>query len=299
MKTFNQFINDEIVQEKLITFGKQAYPKFNNVVIMAGGAGSGKGFQIENLIGIEGKLLDVDALKLLALKEKKFVERVKRELGIDLSKEAFTLKNPDNVAKLHEIIADHYGLPNRKESALFASILTAPPDRKPNLIFDVTLSGMRKLETITRNVHELGYDKLNIHIVWVINKLDVAIKQNLGRERVVPIEVLMDTHEGAALTMKKILDMGDGLTKYMDGDIWLTFNQVKVDTKLAEHDKNFEKGAKKFDFGKDFGSGGGAWVKEATYMRMKDQGKNVKSSDIMDKEIYEKIKAYVPKTNVW
>ena len=34
----------DVLIEKLITFGGKAYPKFGNVVIMAGGAGSGKGF---------------------------------------------------------------------------------------------------------------------------------------------------------------------------------------------------------------------------------------------------------------
>ena len=41
------FLEHKSLQEKLITFGKKAYPKFGNVVILAGGAGSGKGFQLE------------------------------------------------------------------------------------------------------------------------------------------------------------------------------------------------------------------------------------------------------------
>ena len=32
------------LQEALITFGGKPYPKFGNIVILAGGAGSGKGF---------------------------------------------------------------------------------------------------------------------------------------------------------------------------------------------------------------------------------------------------------------
>ena len=37
--------------EKLITFANKAYPKFGNVIIMAGGAGSGKGFVKDKLVG--------------------------------------------------------------------------------------------------------------------------------------------------------------------------------------------------------------------------------------------------------
>lgn len=46
----------EDLQEALITFRGKAYPKFGTVVIMAGGAGSGKGFVLEKLVGVEGKV---------------------------------------------------------------------------------------------------------------------------------------------------------------------------------------------------------------------------------------------------
>ena len=52
-----------IVTEALITFGDKNYPNFGQVVIVAGGSGSGKGFVIDNLFGINGKRYDVDYLK--------------------------------------------------------------------------------------------------------------------------------------------------------------------------------------------------------------------------------------------
>jgi len=58
MKSFKFFTEEalyeeaEMLMEKLITFGGKAYPKFGHVLIMAGGAGSGKGFIQQNLIGL-------------------------------------------------------------------------------------------------------------------------------------------------------------------------------------------------------------------------------------------------------
>lgn len=274
MYSFKHFIT-----EKMMVFGKSTYPKFGNVVILAGGAGSGKGFQKSNLLGIEGKSLDVDALKELAVKSNKFAQRVKDETGYDLK--SFDMRKPENVSKLHEILSDVYNIVKGNERALFASILAAAPDRKPNLIFDVTLKSRSKLESITRNVQELGYDKQNIHIVWVVNKIGVAIEQNKNRSRVVPDEILMDTHEGAALTMKNILDMGDGLKKYMDGTIYLSFNAVGVDTTLEKSKR------------------GGKYVKDANYVKVKDQGKPQLSSKDIGDDVYEKIKQYVPKVEGW
>jgi len=133
----------DMLVEKLITFGGKAYPKFGNVVILAGGAGSGKGFTIENLLGIDGMTFDVDALKLAASKMPLIRKRVKKELGVDIEKLGRSLKDPDNVFKLHTIIGDHLKLDDRKMGASMNGIISADPSRKPNLIFDVTMKNIQ------------------------------------------------------------------------------------------------------------------------------------------------------------
>lgn len=62
MKSFKEYLTEEyeLIMEKLITFGGKAYPRSGNIVIMAGGAGSGKGFVKDRLIGLEGYTFDVD-----------------------------------------------------------------------------------------------------------------------------------------------------------------------------------------------------------------------------------------------
>lgn len=274
MKTFGEYL-----LEKLMIFGKTAYPKFGHIVIMSGGAGSGKGFQLEKLLGIEGKNFDVDNLKKLAIKSNLFAAKVKSETGHDIK--SFDLKVPENVSKIHEILSDMFQLPKKHQATTFASILMADPDRKPNLIFDVTLKEMSKLESITRNAKELGYDSKNIHIVWVVNDVKVAIKQNKDRSRIVPEEILMDTHRGVAITMKDILDMGDKLKKYMDGTIYISFNHAGVDTEEEKSGK------------------GGSYIKKANYIKVKEIGHTQLSSSDLSKEVFDKIKEYTPKINTW
>lgn len=270
---------NEILDEKLMTFGPSAYPKFGHVVIIAGGAGSGKGFQIDKLLGIQGKTFDVDALKKLASKAPNFAARVKQETGVELS--GIDLRQPDNVAKIHELLADVYGITKKHQATAFASIVAASPERKPNLIFDVTLKDMAKLASISRNVSQLGYSKQNVHIVWVVNDVEVAMQQNQTRDRVVPKEILMTTHEGAALTMRKILNMGDQLTEYMDGAIYISFNKDGPDTKLATSDR------------------GGSFLEKANYIRVKSPGQPQTSTDKLEASVYQQIQQYVPKTDTW
>ena len=254
----------------------------NHNYILANGAvahNSGKGFQIDKLLGIQGKTFDVDALKKLASKAPNFAARVKKETGVELK--GLDLRQPENVAKIHELLADVYGITKKHQATAFASIVAAPADRKPNLIFDVTLKDMAKLASISRNVSQLGYNKQNVHIVWVVNDVGVAMQQNQQRDRVVPKEILMTTHEGAALTMRKILNMGDQLTEYMDGAIYISFNKVGVDTDLAKSDR------------------GGSYLKDANYIRVKSPGQPQTSTDKLEASVYQKIQQYVPKTDTW
>ena len=287
MKSFKHFTEEtiaeqaEMLMEKLITFGGKAYPKFGNVLIMAGGAGSGKGFVQQNLIGLEGKSFDPDELKKLAGKSPLINKRVKDEFGVDLKDLGSKLRVPENVSKLHEIIGDALNLPNRKQAAFFASVMSAAADRKPNIIFDTTLKDATKLQKLSRQVMELGYEKKNIHIVWVVNDIEVAKAQNLARERTVPTEILVNTHRGASQTMLDIINMGKTLKKYMDGDIVFAFNKVKVDSDV------------------DISGKGGMYVKDANYFYVKRKGEEVTSQDNLSKDLKAKIASYVPAGVSW
>jgi dephospho-CoA kinase len=272
MKTFIEFIEeteDIPLDEAVLTFGKKLYPRDGNIVIMAGGAGSGKGFVSNRLLGIEGKVLDTDHVKDLAMKSMMVQELAKKKFGRDISK--FNLRHPKDVTDLHEIISE-LGINDKITKALMTSIYTS--NIKPNLIFDVTLKDMTKFNNIMTKVERLGYDKKNIHIVWVINDYETAKQQNLCRKRVVPVMIMKDTHRGAARTMKEIVNMGESLRTYMDGDIWFVFNKPYEDTKLASSDH------------------GGSYVESANYIKIKEAGKSVKPMKELDKELLNKIKQY-------
>lgn len=277
----SNIVPDELL-EKLITFGSQAYPKFGNVVIMAGGAGSGKGFTLTNLLGIEGKVFDVDKLKVMALKAPHIIKKIKSTTGIDIS--SFDLKKPDNVVRLHHLLD---GLVNKNERPAFIDIMTRAPERKPNLIFDVTLKDINKLRDISNTVIDLGYNKENIHIVWVLNELDVALKQNKERARVLPDDILIQTHEGVSITMHKFLKDASLLRKFMDGDFYISFNKVGVDTDINRSDF------------------GGGFVDKSFYIKIKKTNQDPLSLDdlsktiIGDKDVLTKIRSYTPKIQSW
>ncbi|QPI17837.1 hypothetical protein POP12_045 [Pectobacterium phage POP12] len=276
MKSFIEYIN---LDEALITFGNKAYPKFGQVVLLAGGAASGKSFSIKNLLGIEGNILDVDHLKTLVMKSQHLAADIKDKTGKDVNK--MNLRDPDDVGALHKIISTTFNISGKNNAKLYTGIIAADAERKPNLIIDTTLRSVSKLASYSRELTQIGYSKENIHIVWVVNDVHVSVELNKNRDRVVPIEVLVDTHEGASLTMAKLLNMGDQLKQYMDGDIWISFNKIGVDSDIKKSDA------------------GGMYITKSNYLKVKAKGKVQRSLKDLDAEFVKKVANYVPKTDTW
>lgn len=274
---FKEFLKTNI-NEKLITFGGKAYPKFGQVVIISGGAGSGKGFIKSNLLGIEGKVLDVDKLKELVMSSTKIRAEIQDKFGIDVSK--ISLKNIDEVSTLHDIVSK-LELSNKTLKTLLVSLFQAKPERKPNIIFDVTLKDLTKFYNIIRQVKDMGYYTKNISLVWVLNTIDVALAQNKNRKRRIKDEILLGTHQGASYTMSEIVKMGDKLSKYLDGELVVAFNQEKIDTEVKKS-KN-----------------GGQYLKEADYVYLKRKGKPILKYSEIEQNVLDKIKKYIPNSNVW
>jgi predicted kinase len=289
LKSFKEHLNEsfELIMEKLITFGGKAYPRAGNVVIMAGGAGSGKGFVKDRLIGLEGYTFDVDEIKKLAIKSKGFTDRSKSELGIDLKK--LDLKIPEDVAKLHQVVGDYFEIDNKRMKSLYTSILGANPENKPNIIFDVTLKDLTKLQNLTNAVKSIGYKSENIHIVWVVNDIEIAKKQNMMRDRRVPVEILINTHRGVSQTMNDIVNMGKTITRYMDGDIVFAFNKVGVDSSMQQR-----QGISK---GKYAGMAG--FITTANYFYIKRAGQPIIPLTSIEADVKRKIAEYVPKGVTW
>ena len=107
--------------------------------------------------------------------------------------------------------------------------MSAPLKTKPNLIFDKTLKSFEDIVNIRDAVTNVGYEMKNIHIVWVLNKIEIAIEQNKTRDRKVDENILRNTHEGVSRTMFQFIKLGDKISNYMDGEVWISFNPENVD----------------------------------------------------------------------
>ena len=242
-------INEEQLDEKLITFSNRA--PYGQIVFMAGGAGSGKGYAIDNFIDAAGfKVRDVDEMKKAVgkldqlkkfsidkwykkyykklsdkpgkgggLSPKAHIEEFVLGKGLSISDISKDLKNPNNVASLHYIV-DAMGLNDK----WVISMLSGKENKEtlPNLLFDITAKKVSSITDVIKQLEPAGYDSKNIHLIWVLADFHVAIKANKERDRMVPEDILLQTHEGAGKTMWSV--MTKILPKGLNGRIDVILN---------------------------------------------------------------------------
>lgn len=283
----------ERLDEALITLGKRAYPREGNVVILAGGSGSGKGFVLNNLLGIEGRVFDTDALKKAYLSSLRLRNNLEQEFGIDLT--GFNMQDAASVDQLHRILAAK-GTDKARLATFSANVKEL--GRKPNVIFDVTLSSLTKFHNIVKMVQEMGYDAGSIHIVWVLTEYEVARSNNANRERRVPEIVFNDIHNGVSRTVNQLLQL-PSLSEYIDGDFWLVFNN-REDTELVRNDdRNLPAGND--GSGKSLGNSpkGGRYVSKMEAVKFKSAGSPAVGYGEIEKILFDKINAYLPAQAQW
>lgn len=272
---FRNYLQEEELNEVLITFGNR--PRFGQVVLLAGGAGSGKGFISQKLLGIEGKIFDVDDVKgkIIHPGTPKLNKKIFDKYGIDVTK--MNLRDPDDVKMLHQI-NDEMGISKKLQKQFFSNLPTSRGGTAtlPNVIFDTTMKSEKKINELVDTATAAGYEKENMHVIWIMNDHDTASKQNKERERIVPQDILTDTHLGVAHTMQNLMK-GSRFQEFVDGYVYVVFNKKFVDSTLV------------------FSEYGGNYVEEALILELKRKGKKQIPYDEISKRFIHKIKKYVPK----
>jgi len=212
-----EVITEEQLDEKLLTYNNRS--NYGQIVFLAGGAGSGKGFAGSHFIDSASfKVRDVDELKKslqilnrfgkisidtivkkhgknIKPKDLENINQVKAD-GYNLQN--MNLKKPDHVYALHTLVKA-MGI---KEKTLEAMLMGKNnPEVLPNIMFDITAKDVTDITSIIPQLRKAGYNSKNIHLTWVLTNYVTAMENNRERSRMVPEDILLKTHEGAANTV--------------------------------------------------------------------------------------------------
>lgn len=328
MLSFSElFSTPQQLDEKLIMINNGA--NYGQVVFLAGGAGSGKGFAISQYMeGNKFKVRDVDEWKKLAQSLSSFSSRYKPDAIMTKYGEKFSekdreliqkevldkklglnqldLRNPQHVYILH-ILVDAI---NIKDKTLNLFLKDAQDRAKKgildNVMFDITAKNIGTIEKVIPTLLKVGYDPKNIHIVWVLTDYSVAVKQNASRDRVVPDDILLQTHEGAALTMDKITRKGY-TPSGMDGSIYVVLGGAGNSIIYTEKDREAtNRDQLKSVDGKDGkaiivkgkGTEKTVAIKDFNYIQVKKSGKPIeKNNKIVQAKLFQWVMDNIPKTD--
>jgi hypothetical protein len=269
MKTFSQYL-----EEKLILYGQGK--KYGQIVFLAGGAGSGKGFAISNFMEKEKfKIRDVDEWK------KSFIKMANLQ-GKHPEIKGLNLKNPKDVYKIHMFVKK-LGI---KDKSLDIMLADANTDRLPNIMFDITMKDVSDIGDIIPKLEKVGYDSKNIHLTWVLTDYSVAIVNNRNRTRVVPEDIMLLSHEGAATSMYSVIK--GKLPRGLNGGVRVVLNNREntipyVDPKTKKIVKT---------------KTGNIIVTDFTYLTFNKEGKTIAPEADVKKEVMGWIAANVPKTKL-
>jgi len=263
------------LDEKLITYGNRK--PYGQIVFMAGGAGSGKGFAIKNFVDSASfKVRDVDEWKKAFMKIDDLTKKYPEIRGLDL-------RNPKDVFKLHMFVKN-LGV---KDKTLSMMLSQAEEGKQPNILFDVTLKDVGDIKDITPLLIAAGYKPENIHLTWVLTNYHIAVVRNKDRERVVPDDILLKTHAGAANTMHSIITKG--LPSGLNGRIDVILNNNEHTVNFKDEKGNDVKVSPKF-------SGSKTVVQDFLYLPIKKAGGGVLPESVWKKTLYSWMKSNIPKT---
>jgi len=182
MKSFKQYLEE-------IYIAPNNRAKYGQVIFLVGGAGSGKSTATKKFIDTTNyKILNPDDLKELLIKAgKKGVPSF-----VDMSN--VEPNTPEGSQKVHQFMRDTKVGSKRARTMLKGLIGSK---HLPNLLFDRTFAFAGEFKKISQGLISVGYKPEDIHVVFVMTDVEMAVQRNLSRERSLPDEVVRDTNRGA------------------------------------------------------------------------------------------------------
>lgn len=246
---------------------------------------SGKGFASSTFMESEKfKIRDVDEWKKAYLKLAQLKDRNPELKGLNL-------RNPSDVYKLHMFVKNRK-IKDRtiKDRTLDLLLRDARADRLPNIMFDITAKDMKDFEEVIPLLQEAGYEAKNIHLAWVLTDFKVAYTANLTRERVVPADVFLDTHRGAAKTMQTLID-NKRMPKGANGRFVVIMNN-RTNTVFFATGDTFK--GRRIDLKNQAEKVKAPGVKGFYYITVKEAGKPFKPEKQWKEELHKQIVQNIP-----
>jgi hypothetical protein len=192
------------------------------------------------------------------------------------------LKTPTHVYILHVLVR----ATGSKDKTLELMLAGAEKGQLPNIIFDSTFKEVSDMTDVLPKLFAAGYEPKNIHVSWVLQNYQIAIENNKTRPRVVPEDILLSTHVGAARTVYDLVTKS--MPPSVQGGIYVILNNKENTIYILDPKTN-----KPYRDKKD-----NPVIKDFKYLVLKEPGKPAKKELDVKKQLLTWIKDNVPPGSV-
>tara|TARA_Y100000593_G_scaffold91266_1_gene179601 strand:+ start:36 stop:608 length:573 start_codon:yes stop_codon:yes gene_type:complete len=146
-------------------------------------------------------------------------------------------------------------------------------------MFDITFKDTDEIDESIPMLLRAGYQPRDIHITWVLTNYHIAVKQNKERDRVVPDDIMIGTHTGAATSMYNVIK--GNLPRGVDGQVNIVLNNknntIKFKSSEFTSDKKIEN------------------VQDFEYFRLKREGQPIDTSEKAIHKVMTWVKSNIPR----
>tara|TARA_R100000008_G_C3434529_1_gene91319 strand:- start:22 stop:519 length:498 start_codon:yes stop_codon:yes gene_type:complete len=153
-------------------------------------------------------------------------------------------------------------------------------------MFDITMKDAGDITDVLPQLLAAGYDPKNIHLTWVLTNYAIAIQNNRNRERVVPEDIMLLSHEGAATSMYNVIK--GKIPRGLNGGVRVILNNRENTIPYVDPETKKMVKTKQGDI----------LVKDFTYLTFKKEGKTVAPESDIKKQLMGWIASNVPKTKL-
>jgi dephospho-CoA kinase len=227
MQTFKQHLNE-------IHISPRNGAKYGQVIFLVGGAGSGKSTATKSFINTTNyKILNPDDLKALLVQAgNKGSKSFKAMKGVNPN-------TPKGASKVHNFMRDKK-IGSKRARTMMRNLKSSKTKYLPNLLFDRTFSFAGEFKKISQELFAAGYRPENIHVVYVMTDVEMALERNKTRSRSLKKDVVIGTNKGA---MKEFTRLFFNRAKgaMANGDYFIIINRGQSSIQVKQAGKRIDR----------------------------------------------------------
>jgi hypothetical protein len=181
MQTFKQHLNE-------LNISPRNGAKYGQVIFLVG---SGKSTTTLNYINTTNyKIINPDNLKALLIKAaNKGSKSLKEVKGVNPN-------SPQGSSKVHNFMRDSK-IGSKRARTMMKNLKSSNTKYLPNLLFDRTFSFAGEFNKISQDLVAAGYRPENIHVVYVMTDVEMALELNKTHSESLKKDVVIETNKGA------------------------------------------------------------------------------------------------------